>query len=431
MTLQSGRIRLRTLLALTAALTLSLPAAAQDIPSEVLITPAGLAWISAEARLLGLYAASRPPALEGQLSALRAQMIATCLKEVARSGTCPESVTYDLLRPVLASLSDGHTTIMEDRSDLAYGLSLVDLQEGGRSVVRLGAVGGVPTPGQVLLRGDELLAVNGRPVQAARSAFAGMSGWVSLTVRRDGQVFTVPRARPAVRDQLPSAQPSLRWEAELPVVTYPNFDGPRNADVFSRFVESAVRSGARGLVVDLRENGGGRMDECVSAASLLAGDVEVHRRDWTGEVKVTKAVRGELMEPMITGGGWNTSRSLAARTVFPGHVALLVNARSGSCGELFATLSRQAGTRVRVYGERTAGAGNSFVIGETDKVRVAGGQVFDRQGRLLPAFVTPDVALPDDLTTLGTTGVDTLLDRALADLHEASATGDWPVRYKN
>ena len=36
-----------TLLTLTLTLSLAAPAAAQDMPSEVLVTPAGLAWISA------------------------------------------------------------------------------------------------------------------------------------------------------------------------------------------------------------------------------------------------------------------------------------------------------------------------------------------------------------------------------------------------
>ena len=57
-------------------------------------------------------------------------------------------------------------------------------------------------------------------------------------------------------------------------------------------------------------------------------------------------------------------------------------------------------------------------------------QLWNPHGQLLPAFISPDVWLPDDLTTLGRTGVDTLLDRALADLKVASTTGQWPASWE-
>ena len=178
---------------LLAALTLSLPAAAQDIPSEVLVTPAGLAWIAAEARLLGTYAGPRPPDLEARLRALRLQMIAQCQDELNRSGTCPESVTLTLLRPLVSSLNEGHTRVVEQNEAATYGLVLVDVREGPRNVVRIADARRVRTQvgttqvGAVVLRGDEVMTVNGVAVKDAQTAFHGISGPVTLKVRRDGR----------------------------------------------------------------------------------------------------------------------------------------------------------------------------------------------------------------------------------------------------
>lgn len=415
---------LRPLLTLSAALALTTPAAAQDIPSEVLMTPAGLAWIAAEAQLLGAYAGQRPPDLEARLSALRAQMITGCQDELKRSGTCPESLTLDLLRPLVSSLNEGHTRIIEADEAARYGLRLVDVQEGPRLTVRVSDARGT-LPGAVLRRGDEVLRVNGTAAGDARSAFKAASGPVTLTVRRAGRVTDVTvQPRP---EAAPMSSPSLRWAQDLPVVTYPSFFG--GVKEYGRLIGDLTSQGAPGLVIDLRENRGGQLEHCMLAASLIAGEVEVVMRGPGVPDERLKAVRGELRVPFLTGGGWNTVRVLPDLT-FTGHVALLVNARSASCAEMFTTLARQAGKRVRVYGERTRGAGNSGVSTLPQLgVRVASTLVYTPAGQLFPAFVTPDVPLTDDLVTLGRTGVDTLLDRALADLKVANATGQWPAAW--
>lgn len=333
-----------TLLTLTLTLSLAAPAAAQDMPSEVLVTPAGLAWIAAEAQLLGSYAGPRPPDLEARLRALRLQVIAQCQNELQRSGTCPESVPLTLLRPLVSSLSEGHTKIVDEDEAANYGLSLVGIQEGTRTVVRIAdARRALPQVGTVLLRGDEVLALNGVAVRDAQAAFHGTSGPVTLTVRRDGRVWEVPvLPRP---DSAPVPTPRVRWERDLPVMTYPSFTA--GVQEFARLLGEVMNRDARGLVIDLRENRGGLAEQCLLAASLIAGEVGVVMRAPGAADQRLSSVRGELRQPYLTGGGWNALRVLPD-LMYPGRVALLVNARSASCAEVFTTLSRQAGKRVRV-----------------------------------------------------------------------------------
>lgn len=417
----------RPLLTLSAALALTMPAGAQDIPSEVLMTPAGLAWISTEAQLLGTYAGPRPPDFEARLSALRGQMITQCQDELKRSGTCPESLTLDLVRSVVSGLNDAHTKIVGDDWAAAYGLRLVNVQEGPRTVTRISdARRALPQNWTGLRRGDEVLKVGGVAVRDAQSAFQAASGPVTLTVRREGRVMAVPvlpRAKAA-----PVPMPTLRWAQDLPVITYPTFTN--GVKEYGRLLGEVAGQGARGLVIDLRENRGGGLEHCLLAASLIAGDVEVIlRAPFTRDERVG-AIQGELRIPFLTGGGWDTVRVLPDLK-YTGHVALLVNARSASCAEVFATLSRQAGPRVRVYGERTRGAGNTGVGAlAAQGLQVASTQLLNARGQLLPAFVTPDVSLTDNLSALGASGVDTLLDRALADLKVANATGQWPAGWE-
>ena len=127
------------------------------------------------------------------------------------------------------------------------------------------------------------------------------------------------------------------------MLTYPSFNA--GVQEYARLLGEVIGRDARGLVIDLRENRGGLAEQCLLAASLLAGEVEVVMRAPGTPDQRLSAVRGELRQPFLNGGGWNTLRVLPD-LMYQGHVALLVNARSASCAEAEST-GREAGPGVR------------------------------------------------------------------------------------
>jgi len=108
------------------------------------------------------------------------------------------------------------------------------------------------------------------------------------------------------------------------------------ADV-RRLTLELVKEGIDGLVVDLRNNGGGHLSEATSMTSLFVpGGPVVQLRDTSGRV--------EVLEEQVGG------------PVYDGPLAVLVNRFSASASEIFAAAIQDYGRGV-VVGQQTYGKG--------------------------------------------------------------------------
>lgn len=129
-----------------------------------------------------------------------------------------------------------------------------------------------------ILPGDELVAIDGHPVAAASSdeldlLLAGPRGSAAnLSLRRrraDGSIVTLERAVMRERTEEASAVPaSVMLDSITGYVRVTTFLGDRVADDLHASLERLERTGLRRLVLDLRGNGGGRVDE----AKRIAGE---------------------------------------------------------------------------------------------------------------------------------------------------------------
>ena len=323
---------------------------------------------------------------------------------------------------MLAELHDAHTSVRdaeaatrlnEVQNDLSVprsGLRVLK-QPGGLLVV--GVQPGSPAERVGLGVYDLIVTVNGKPagkdLAVDSLAFVRLeraSTPLNLLVQRAGQKtvlsFQVTPELMKARDV-----PTLSYPRPgTALITLPTFLPGDSARLFLGKVAEAKNNGARELVIDLRFNGGGRLDQCVAAASIF---------------------RPVVYQARFQGGSWTygglngeQAPALSARidrdsSVWNGPAAVLVGENTASCAEVFAFFAHKTG--VKVVGSPTKGVGNSgvsfFPLPDQGVLSLTMLRAFDENGQALPDHIEPDVAAPTDLAALSTTGTDNTLDAAL------------------
>jgi carboxyl-terminal processing protease len=267
---------------------------------------------------------------------------------------------------------------------------------------------GSPAQKAGLRRGDVIVAVNGKsiagvPSQRTTSLIRGRPGTkVTLTWRHEGRPVTRRVERAKV--DAPSVTSSLRTVngAKLGVVELSGFTSGAHGEVRST-VDKLRDRGAKGIVLDLRGNGGGILDEAVLVASVFIPDGTIVSID--GRHRDRRVYRAS---------GGAIPRSVP--------VDVLVDEGTASASEIVAG-AIQDRKRGEVVGTRTFGKG---VFQEVRELRNGGalditvGEYFLPSGRNLGgggtrrgAGIKPDVPGQDNPRTAPDEGLQTAL-RTLA-----------------
>ena len=188
--------------------------------------------------------------------------------------------------------------------------------------------------------GDWLIAVDGVDVSGAdgrsyNDAVNRIRGegdtTVVLTVRRDAEVIDIP----VVRGPVSISYASYRMlEDDIGYISITQFTG-NAADMFHEAIEAFKQQGAKGLVIDLRGNPGGLLDQAVSIADALLP---------TGVIVYVKEKDGTRQD------------FFSNEEYYDVPLTVLVNDMSASASEILA-LSVQAFERGKVVGVKTYGKG--------------------------------------------------------------------------
>ncbi len=146
---------------------------------------------------------------------------------------------------------------------------------GGAAVVA-GVGAGTSASRQDILPGDELVTVNGKPVEAesALELEIMLAGPRNSTVdlgferrRPDGTYTTLARKVKRERYAEESAVPAaIMLDAEVGYVRITTFVGERVAEDLRAALQRLEGAGMKRLVLDLRQNGGGSVDEAATVA---------------------------------------------------------------------------------------------------------------------------------------------------------------------
>ena len=228
---------------------------------------------------------------------------------------------------------------------------------------------------------------------------------MSLVVQRPGVLALGINVTPQTLKA--SDPPTLSYPAPgTALITLPTFLAGDSARQFLQKVSEAQAAGARQLIIDLRYNGGGRLDQCVAAASIFKP--VVYQAKFRGGNWSYGGLDGEQVTPMRV-------RSHPANRIWNGPAAILVGENTASCAEVFTFYAQKSG--VKAVGAATKGVGNSgvnfFPLPDRGLLSLTTLRAYDETGEPLPERVSPDVSAPTDFKTLVTTGDDTTLSAAL------------------
>lgn len=284
------------------------------------------------------------------------------------------------------------------------GMSVVEASQGLRVN---GTYPGSPAARAGISSGATVTAVNGRSIAGLSSRVStglikGKTGtYVRLTVvDRDGRKRTLRLRRAKVEVPLVSSEVRMVNGERLGVVRLLSFDRGAASELRAA-VKKLLSEDVGGLVLDLRGNGGGLLDQAVAVASVFVERGTIVSTE--GRESPKKVYKAE-------------GNAIAAKTP----LVVLVDRSSASASEIVAA-ALQDHRRAQVVGSRTFGKG---VFQQVEPLSNGGalditiGQYFTPRGRNLGgggvrrgAGVRPDLRARDRSGTERDEGLDVALRR--------------------
>lgn len=293
------------------------------------------------------------------------------------------------LDPHSAYLDGGDLQRLETMIDGNYsglGLSVV-LEDGAVKVVS--PFKGSPADKVGVKAGDFITHLDGKLIYGgslddAVAQMRGPSGTsIRLTIFRPGRdeplEVDVTRGVIELEPVTHEIQPG-----NIGVITVNEFSADVGSDVYNAWAEIKKKSGGRvsGLVLDLRNNPGGSLDESVALADLFLTDGRI--------VSQRGRARGETM-------------LYDAETVYRGDMAegvpmiVLINAGSASASEIVAG-ALQDHRRALIMGERSFGKGSVqslLPLGPDAALKLTTARYFTPSGKSVQeGGIKPDIAVP-------------------------------------
>jgi carboxyl-terminal processing protease len=262
-----------------------------------------------------------------------------------------QTQVYGATKGLVDSLDDPYTVFMtpEEASDFEESMAGefegvgAEIDRRNDQIIIVSPLKGSPAYAAGLQPGDIVFEIDGEPtfgitLEEAVTRIRGPKGDpVILTVIRENE--RKPIDITIVRDSI--VLPTLEWELNdegIAIISLYQFGNNAVRD-FRTAVESIVLESPKGVVVDLRNNGGGLLDACIKILSEFVKDevvvkTEGRRFGDTGDLKTARD--GSLLEvPLV----------------------VLVNEGSASASEIFAGAVQDL-DRGLVVGRETFGKGS-------------------------------------------------------------------------
>jgi len=286
------------------------------------------------------------------------------------------------LRLFLAEFDDGHLFL--DLPAERGARPPITLEPDGDQIVMSGVDADSEAEAAGLTPGMRLITVDGQPAEVARQAFAALissstpahNRWasarnllrgpvgtsVTLTARSgDGREIEATLERQVLPGPTGSGFEFRRLEGNIAYMKIRTFDGDRIIQQALDAMAEMAANPPAGLIIDVRENGGGRhrfqlADHLFAEPTLLLRD-RWHRA-----------------------GSWREHWSTPATAIYAGPLLLLTNPGCTSACDSFAAWVQQTG-RGKLVGEPTSGAARSveyydlpmgYVVGITGEIESYG-----------------------------------------------------------
>ena len=338
---------------------------------------------------------------------------------VDRSALDPTKLAYGATQGMVDAVGDtGHTRFLTPADVAASHQSLsgsitgigARMEQVNSDFVVQSVVPDSPAQKAGLRAGDIVVSVDGNQVAGKTlddvvGSIRGAAGTtVKLELNRDGTSVSLS---------------IVRAQISVPAVSWAMVPGTKTADIrieeFSKGVTDDLKkalldaqaAGATAVVLDLRDNPGGYVDEAIGVVSVFVASGTVYEeRDASGTVRAIPVTPGQRA------------------TDIP--LAVLVNLGSASASEIVAGALQDSG-RARIYGQTTFGTGtvlNEFDLSDGSALLVGTVEWLTPNGRQIWHHgITPDVSValpttshvltPDDISANGASAVSSADDTQL------------------
>jgi carboxyl-terminal processing protease len=338
-----------------------------------------------------------------------------------------DALIYGAIRGMVESL-DPHTAfmapdeyrILSDDTEGAFGGVGVEIQLDDGWLTVMNVFASSPAARAGIKAGDRFLEIDGkdardlRILDAVRMMRGKEGSSVKLLVRRGDAdaALKFELKREVIRLE------ALEWRlieksfVHVKLKTFSETTTTELRDALDAAVTATRKSGGvRGVILDLRNNAGGLLDQSVLVADeFLDGGTIVSTRG-----------RGEAL--------LSESRAVRSGTRPPWPVVVLVNRYSASAAEIVAAALRDHG-RAIVVGERTFGKGSVQTIIElpdASALKLTVARYYSPRGRSIQAAgVQPDVVVADAATTVREQGRDSVSESTLDRHLPVSKRGEPP-----
>ncbi|WP_376790951.1 S41 family peptidase [Thermoflexus sp.] len=321
----------------------------------------------------------------------------------------PQTVAYGAIRGALQTLGDPYTSfiepkiariLQEDASGQFEGIGALVRMNRDNKLEIVRTFEGSPAQKAGLQSGDLVVKVNGQSIVGysiyeAIALIRGPAGTsVTLTIERPGQrepfEVTVTRARITI----PVVEARMLPE-NIAYIQLFDFSAQATRQLQDQ-LKALLAQNPQGLILDLRDNPGGFLDQAIQVADLFLDEgIVAYERTKDGEERVFRSKSGDIAEriPMV----------------------VLVNAGSASASEIVAGALQDRG-RARLVGERTFGKGSvqlSHTLSDGSELRVTIARWFTPNNRAIHGEgLNPDIEVKVEPGT-ETAGTDPQLQRAV------------------
>lgn len=312
---------------------------------------------------------------------------------------------YTAIRGVLDSLSDPHTYFVEPpqtqmESDFlagVYGGIGVKVQRTVTGQLRLTPFEGSPAQTAGIQDGDILLSIQGQDIATRTEAEVEIllrgevkeNNGVNITIERLGQIQTlfIPFGiiqTPSVFSRILDENPSIGY---LQITSFTNKTPSEVRSAAQKLTDANVRA----IIVDLRNNGGGLLQEALEVAGEFIDN---------GTLLIERQRDGEQTYTDTTGGLLTTQT-----------LVVLINPYTASASEVVAGVIRDYQRGVFV-GQKTYGKGTIqqiVALSDGSSIHLTYAEWLTPSGVALEGHgIEPDYSLP-----ISTTGADTELATAI------------------
>lgn len=263
-----------------------------------------------------------------------------------------QKLFYGAIKGMLAATGDPYTTFFDPEENKAFGEDISGSFEGigaelgikNNILTVIAPLEGTPAEQAGLRAGDKIIKIEGKitsdmTIDQAVDLIRGPKGTpVVLTVFRSGSEDTIDISVTRNVINVKSVTSEMK-DGSIAYIKVSRF-GDDTASGFAVALNKAVSQGAKGIVIDLRNNPGGYLEASVSMASkmLPKGDVVVIEESGDKSQEKTFAKGGDIVSQIPT--------------------VVLINEGSASASEILSGALKDNRDNVTLVGKKSFGKGS-------------------------------------------------------------------------